>query len=99
MDGKYNNIESLFKKATNRIAEYFNIDANDVFGSNREDCVNARYCLIYILCNKYTDYEISKALPISKSGVNKIRNNFSNKMNIFSFKNDFNCIKSLNLIL
>ncbi len=62
------------------------IEESELLHSNREECVDARYILVYVLCSYLTDHEIRKFTGLSNACVNKIRNNFSGKENKFSVR-------------
>lgn len=92
---KYDRVRLDFDKYINVIIKYYDVTREQVLKSNQESCVDARYCLVYLLCDKYTDYELSKGCALSKSCVNKIRNKFKDKLCLNSFKLDFLEIKNL----
>lgn len=58
---------------------------------NTEDCVNARYILIGSVCKYLSDKELSRISHISRSLVNKIRNNVTTRCNqSYFFRQNFN---------
>ena len=61
-------------KISSIVKGYFEIDEPTLLKSNKEDAVDARYILVGILCEKYNDSDISAVCGLSKSVVNKIRN-------------------------
>ena len=63
-----------YTKISSIVKGYFEIDEPTLLKSNKEDAVDARYVLIGILCEKYNDSDISVVCGLSKSVVNKIRN-------------------------
>jgi hypothetical protein len=95
VQSKYERVRLDFDKYINVIVKYYDVTREQVLKSNQESCVDARYCLVYLLCDKYTDYELSKGCALSKSCVNKIRNKFKDKLCLNSFKLDFMEIKNL----
>lgn len=95
VQSKYDRVRLDFDKYINVIVRYYDVTREQVLKSNQESCVDARYCLVYLLCDKYTDYELSKGCALSKSCVNKIRNKFKDKLWLNSFKLDFMEIKRL----
>ena len=95
VQSKYDRVRLDFDKYINVIVRYYDVTSEQVLKSNQESCVDARYCLVYLLCDKYTDYELSKGCALSKSCVNKIRNKFKDKLCLNSFKLDFLEIKNL----
>ena len=92
---KYDTIEKEFHQIEDIVVEYYQIDKNDLLKSNKEEVVDARYCLISILCDKYQDSIIAKVSGLSKSVVNKIRNIVGNKNKSRSFYFDLNNVKSI----
>lgn len=92
---KYDNLFKDFNILSDIVSSYFDIDKSELTKSNKENVVDARYCLIYILCNKYKDFDIAKVLGISKSVVNKIRNQINSNLMNYDFYNDLKVVKSL----
>jgi hypothetical protein len=58
----------------------------DIFCQNKESCVDARYILVGVLSNYFTDDEIVSFTGLSRSTANKIRNCYQPKMKKFSFR-------------
>lgn len=92
---KYDNLYKDFNIVSDIIVSYFDIDKSELITSNKENIVDARYCLIYILCDKYKDFDIAKVLCVSKSVVNKIRNQINSNLRSYDFYNDLKVVKSL----
>ena len=92
---KYDNLYKDFNIVSDVIVSYFDIDKSELITSNKENVVDARYCLIYILCDKYKDFDIAKVLCVSKSVVNKIRNQINSNLRSYDFYNDLKVVKSL----
>ena len=92
MNNKYDSIKRKFCEVSIIVATYFAISEDEMYSLNREDCVNARYCAIYILCEKYTDADIAKVCNLSKNCINKIRNKFRDKLSNHTFHEDYNNI-------
>ena len=92
---KYDNLYKDFNRVSDIVSSYFDIDKSELTKSNKENVVDARYCLIYILCNKYKDFDIAKVLGVSKSVVNKIRNQINSNSRSYDFYNDLKVVKSL----
>ena len=76
---KLDKVASDFNKTWYVVSSYFNINEKTLLNNNTEDVVSARYCLVFILSEKYNDNDISKATRLSKSVVNKIRNKVARK--------------------
>ena len=93
---KFDNVYRHFNEGLAVVSSYFQVDKSKVLSCNEEDCVNARFCLIYLLCEKYHDSDIAKVSGLSKSCINKIRNYTSYKLEDYSFRI---CIKSIRQLL
>lgn len=89
---KYDSIKKKYNDISSAVANYYAISIDEMYKLNREDCVNARYCAIYILCEKYTDADIAKVCNLSKNCINKIRNKFRDKLSSHTFREDYNSI-------
>lgn len=61
------------------LSKYFVIDKNLILTSKAEEYVNARYILVKILCDNYSDRDVMQITELSKSGVNRIKNKFADK--------------------
>ena len=92
---KFDSVSNLFDKLLTIVSSYFKVDRMKVLNSNIEDCVNARYCLIYLLCEKFRDDDIVKVSGLSRSCVNKIRNNTRIKLEDYCFRGYLKDIRSL----
>lgn len=92
---KYDNLYKDFDIVSDIVVSYFDIDKSELITSNKENVVDARYCLIYILCDKYKDFDIAKVACVSKSVVNKIRNQINSNLRSYDFYNDLKVVKSL----
>ena len=95
---KFDNAYLRFNEGLSIVSSYFQVDKSKVLTCNEEDCVNARYCLIYIMCEKYHDSDIAKISGLSKSCINKIRNNTRFKLEDYSFRSSLKSIKDLLLL-
>lgn len=92
---KFDDAYRHFNEGLSIVSSYFQVEESKVLTCNEEDCVNARYCLIYLLCEKYHDSDITKISGLSKSCINKIRNNTKFKLEDYSFRNSLKSIKGL----
>ena len=95
---KFDDAYHRFDACLSVVASYFQVDKSKVLTSNEEDCVNARYCLIYTMCEKYHDSDIAKISGLSKSCVNKIRNNTKFKLEDYSFRSSLKGVRDLLLL-
>lgn len=67
----------------------------DILHTNREESVDARSILIYILSSKgLSDMEISKLTGLTRQGVNKLKNNFKYRKHKWSFVSDLQHISN-----
>lgn len=89
---KEDRIRSDFNKISSIVCKYFNVDEEDFIKSNNNACVDARYLIVYKLCDIYKDKEIANAIGLSSKCVNKVRNNFALRLKDKNFKNDYNFI-------
>lgn len=92
---KYDNLYKDFDIVSDIVVSYFDIDRRELTKSNKENIVDARYCLIHILCDKYKDSDIAKVVGVSKSVVNKIRNQTNSNLRSYDFYNDLRVVKNL----
>lgn len=76
----------IYNTTVNVVCDITNISLNEIFISNKEEIVDARYILVYLLCDKFTDKEISNMTGISKSLANKIRNTVNLRKEKYSFR-------------
>ena len=60
--------------------------------SKEADYVIARYILVRVMCNYYSDGEVAKITGLTRPGVNKIKNNFSSRFNSARLCNLYNRI-------
>lgn len=80
------NVSELYLLICNTVCNCTGLSEEIIFGSNKEECVDARYVLIFMLSKYLTDGEISKVTSISRACANKIRNSFKNKMKKYSIR-------------
>ena len=76
----------IYSNIKKQVCETTGISPSEIFSSNNEEVVDARYLLIHLLCDKFTDKEISNMTGISKSLANKIRNTINVKNKKYSFR-------------
>lgn len=79
-------MNELYENIIRSICEVCDMDKNTILLSNKEEAVDARYILIYMLSIKLTDLEISKTTGLSKSLANKVRNTFSERRKKYSLR-------------
>lgn len=79
MDKWYNQILSLVCRVTR-------VSPDEIFKSNREEIVDARYILLYKLSEYFTDIEMAKMCGVSRELTNKVRRSFEPKLKKFSFR-------------
>lgn len=82
----------LYQIMMSTVCRHTGVGELDMIESNKEECVDARYILIYFLSKYLTDEDISKNTGLTRQAVNYIRNHFENKMNKWSIKSCMNDI-------
>lgn len=88
-------MENLYNELIGKVCIVCESDKQEILKSNKEETVDARYILIYILSTKLTDKEIAKVTGLSKSYANKVRNTFHKRIRKYSLKKKFDEIKRL----
>lgn len=82
----YRGITNLYIVVCSQVCSSTGLTVEEIFTCNREDCVDARYVLVYLLSEYLTDTEIARLAPIGRTGANKIRNTFRYKARKFSVR-------------
>lgn len=77
----------LYQIMMSTVCRHTGVGELDMIESNKEECVDARYILIYFLSKYLTDEDISKNTGLTRQAVNYIRNHFENKMNKWTVRN------------
>lgn len=78
--------KEFYNEALELVCNIMNVQEKDIFQSNKEMCVDARYILVGNLSDYFTDEEIVRLTGIARSTANKIRNGFRYKMKKFTFR-------------
>lgn len=73
------NIE-LYRKMVVVVCTETGVCETDLIHSNSEEAVDARYILIHLLSQRFSDSQISRLTTLTRQSVNKIRNNFQYKI-------------------
>lgn len=76
----------LYQAMTAAVCRHTGVSEVDMIESNKEECVDARYILVYFLAQFLTDDEISRQTSLKRQSINHIRNNFECKMQKWSVK-------------
>lgn len=77
-------IKSFYSEATKKVREIVGI--SDIFNSNKEEHVDARSILIYILSSKgISDSEISSLTGLTRQCVNKLKNGHKYRKSRWSY--------------
>lgn len=76
----------LYQAMAATVCRHTGVREMDMFGSNKEECVDARYILIHLLSRYLTDEDISRVTGLTRQAVNYIRNHFEQKMNKWSIR-------------
>lgn len=69
----------LFNEILDKVSEATELHPEEILKSNKEECVDARYVLIAVLSERYSDRQISEVSGLSKQLVNKAKNGFSER--------------------
>lgn len=69
----------LFEDVLVKVCEVTELSAEKVCKSNLEECVDARYLVVYLLSERLSDKQIADVSGWSVQLVNKARNNFLNR--------------------
>lgn len=77
-------IIDLYKETVVAVCKETGVCESDLIHSHSEEAVDARYILIHLLSQKLTDSQISNMTKLTRQSVNKIRNNFQNKIHKWS---------------
>lgn len=88
-------MKELYNTTLEVVCNVCEVNKIQIFNSNKEDIVDARYIFVYILSIKLTDIEISKMTGFSKSLVNKVRNTFNMRIKKYSLKYKFKKVEDL----
>lgn len=77
-------IKSFYVKALDVVQNV--VEIPDIFGSNKEEFVDARSILIYILSSKgISDMEISILTGLTRQCVNKLKNSYKYRKSKWSY--------------
>lgn len=61
------------------VCRLLRLDAATVLKSNREECVDARCALVFVLGRLVTDRQLSEMMNVSRQCVNHLRRNQENR--------------------
>lgn len=84
----------LYQIMMSTVCRHTGVGELELIDSKKEECVDARYLLVYFLSQFLTDEEISRQTKIPRQSVNRIRNHFDVKINKWSVKNCLHEISS-----
>lgn len=73
-------IINLYQETLGIISDCCKVSKEKIISSKKEECVNARYILVSILGEWYTDNEIAELTGLSRPCTNKIRNKFKSRL-------------------
>ena len=85
----YNSMKTkdLYQTINAMVRKHTGIEMPSLIFSNKEECVDARYILVYFLAQFLTDDEISRHTNLKRQSINHIRNNLECKLQKWSVKN------------
>lgn len=78
--------KEYYVKVLECVIKHTATNEESILKSNKEACVDARYVLVHILSQRFTDEEIARFTGLSKTCSNKIRNAFKFKNKKFSVR-------------
>lgn len=78
--------KEFYKEAVAIVSQMTEIKEKEMFESNKESCVDARYILVGNLADYFTDEEIVSLTGLARSTANKIRNEYRSKLRKFTFR-------------
>lgn len=81
-----NPMNQFYVRLKTAVCRHMQVDEHSLFHSNKERCVDARYVLVSVLSEFFTDDEVADFCGMSRTGVNKIRNRFRIRMRKLSFR-------------
>lgn len=93
MKSEINVIKRLYDQTLWLVCDYTELNVDDIYNSNREECVDARYILVGILTDYLTDEEIAKLSGLTRACCNKIRNGMATKLKRLSFRCLYSSVK------
>lgn len=88
-------INDLYQEVLGVICKVTGVGEHDMFGSNREECVDARSLLVRVLSgNGITEKEIVCLTGLSQQRVNRLKNNFKNRLCKWTVTNNLQSINN-----
>lgn len=69
----------FFDGVINKVCASMEVNREDVLSSNKDECVDARYLVIAVLSERFSDRQIAEVSGWSYALVNKARNAFSDR--------------------
>lgn len=82
-------IKDLYCTVLSIVCRGTDLEENEIFCSNKEECVDARSLLIKTLIdNGITEKEIVRLTGLSRQRVNSLKNNFKYRIGKWSITND-----------
>lgn len=66
--------KAFFDEVFQKVTEVTELSCKEILYSRREECVDARYILVGVLCERLTDSDIAKLSGWKRQTVNHIRN-------------------------
>ena len=77
-------LKEYYQKALQTVQRVTGI--TDIFHTNKEEAVDARTILVYVLALKgFSDNEIAQLTCLTRQGVNKLKNNYKYRKSKWSF--------------
>ena len=86
-------MSEFYSRVKAAVLDETGIAEEELFASNVERAVDARYILVHCLCKYLADGEVCRLTGLSRAGVNKMRNNFGSKLGKFSVRISVNVVE------
>ena len=85
----------MYNKVKDSVCRHTEVGEEDMLGSNREECVDARSILVNVLISKgITEREISALTGLTQQCVNKLKNGFTFRLRKWSVTTNLQSINN-----
>lgn len=68
--------KEIFNEVLNNVCKAMDLNVDSVMHSNKEECVDARYLVVALLSERFSDRQIAEVSGWSCQLANKARNHF-----------------------
>lgn len=88
-------IKDMYQEVVGVVSRQTGVDEYDMLHSNKEECVDARSILVNVLISKgVTENEIVSLTRLTQQCVNKLKNNFPNRLHKWSITTNLQAVNS-----